>query len=694
MRTKVTLFLLFLNVALFAFIFGFEREWRTDRAFLEIRRRVLGPAAANIHTLQISGPGLATPIALARNGENWFLTAPVQWPANPHAVSRIINELQFLEHETSFAVADLAANEQNLADYGLAEPALTVTFTAAPASDPAAPPPAPIALALGSETTVGNRLYVLSPDGRRIHVVNRSLAESLRLSLDQLRSDTAFTIPVFEVRSLNLQTATPANLRIRLRRDGNRWSFEAPIIARASKTATELTLNRLNQLRTRRFLGATRDRPELVAESGTADPTFRVTLEGNNRRETLLLGREIGPVPAPIVPGQTADPAAPPDLEYYARMEDRDALFTVALPASLLDSLRGAQETLRDRRVLDLEGRTITSLALSAPNYPELTLQRFEPNATTPSAAWQLVRADAAGTPRTEPADPAIVDRLLQNLTLLEARQFLRDAPSDLELENWGLVRPIRRLELTFAPAPGLAAGPVNATLLLGVASEREGRVYAKLAQQPFVYLVDPRILDLLPVVPRSYRDRLLRELPAGTRLTGLTLTDLEDQSTLYAHTLAPGETWETVLAAEPPARRAALTTLRAQLRTLRAERITADGFTPTIAVNGEERPWAYRVEATLALSGGPGGQSTTSSLFFAARDGGSLQLVGAPEFDLVFEAPQPLLDAMWALTYGPRDPGPATTEPGPAGGSAGGPPASSPSPASPVEPTAALATP
>ena len=43
MRTKVTLVLVFLNVALFFFIFKFERNWRTERASLEARRRVLGP---------------------------------------------------------------------------------------------------------------------------------------------------------------------------------------------------------------------------------------------------------------------------------------------------------------------------------------------------------------------------------------------------------------------------------------------------------------------------------------------------------------------------------------------------------------------------------------------------------------------------------------------------------------------------
>jgi hypothetical protein len=41
MRTKVTLVLLFLNVALFFYLFSFDRTWRTGPS-PEARRRVLG----------------------------------------------------------------------------------------------------------------------------------------------------------------------------------------------------------------------------------------------------------------------------------------------------------------------------------------------------------------------------------------------------------------------------------------------------------------------------------------------------------------------------------------------------------------------------------------------------------------------------------------------------------------------------
>jgi len=117
MRSKVTLVLLFLNVALFFFIFYFERDWRIERASQEARRRVLGPEAANIRTLEVSGTTPGSSFSLERRGDAWFLTRPVEWPANLNAVSRILNELQFLEHEASFNTRDLEKNGQKLADY-------------------------------------------------------------------------------------------------------------------------------------------------------------------------------------------------------------------------------------------------------------------------------------------------------------------------------------------------------------------------------------------------------------------------------------------------------------------------------------------------------------------------------------------------------------------------------------------------
>lgn len=679
MRTKVTLALVFLNVALFAFIFYL----RSGVPPLDEKPGVLGPEVVNIQSMEITSTARPGPLRLERRGESWHLVEPVDWPANPFAVTRILSELQQLRSQASFAVKDLARNGQSLADYGLEKPVLVLTFR------PAGGAAEPTVLRIGDTAKVGNRLYVLSPDGERVHVVNRSLAESLSLRLEELRSDSLFSIQVFEVRSLNLQTGAPTNLKVRIARSNSRWQFESPITTRADKNQTDITVNRLNGLRILTFVDPRA--PEALRLS-PEEMTLRITLEGNNRREALILGDRLKDPPAGVSRDATASPDGDGpalDIEYYyGKMEDKAPVFTVGVPASLVEDLRNAQETLRDRQILDVDTTAITSIVLAASGQPDLTLQRLEASAASTGAPrWQIVRQASERGPQTVPADQAQVEQLLQHLSGLRAQKFETDAPSEAALEDFGFNRPARRIRITSNPPAGNtpagapAPAPATTTLLVGIGVDRN--VYAKLDSPNFVYRVDNDTLEQLPVAPLAYRERVLRDLPEGARVTGLKLTDLTEQRVLLEATLPgpeappPQGAGETAPPAPAPAPPATAQELAAQLRTLRAQRFVQEEFSKTVSVLGEERPWRYQLDCTLALIGGNGGREETFTLFFAERAGGTTQLVGSPTFDVVFEAEQPLIDALFAVVYGPKDPGPR--EPAPAATGSSDAPATAP---------------
>ncbi len=654
MRSKVTVVLLFLNVVLFFYIFKFEKQWRAEQNGIESRRRVLGPEVAAIDSLTRTSRTGAT-LKLERSGEVWRLTQPYEWPANPNAVARIINELQFLEHETSFAVADLAKSGQSLADYGLTDPAITLTFTSAGRT---------YTLKIGDDTKIGNRLYVLSADGTRIHVVGRSLADSAGLALDEIRADSIFTVPVFEVRSLNLQTAAPSNLKVRLRRDSAaRWVFEAPILARANKGGVEVTINALNALTAKKFIEPRDADPE---HTGLNSPLLRVTLEGNARRETLLLGRAVGAAVTPAREG------ALPETEYYAKIEDKAVVFTVAVPGPLIEVLRAAQEELRDPRVLDFEAGSVTALTLTAPGQPELTLQRLEAGAGgAVPAAWQAVVRITGQAPLTTPADTAVVTELLQKLQLLSAHQFgkdlpkfVSDAPSAADLEEEGFNRPEREITLSLNTGGGLRGTETSTqTLQVGLSPAQPGQAFARVTNAPYIYRILPDILeDTLPLA-RHYRQRLLRELPDSARVTRFRLVELatnkevfqaHNETALTPEALATAKLNETVTKN--------YTALLAQLRTMKAKRFTAESFSPDHAeTNLGPLPWRYRLDVDLVLAGGANdAPSSTTSLFLTERIGGTTMFAGTTDFGgVVFEVTQEMLDPLFALTYGKaNDPG------------------------------------
>ena len=671
MRTKVTLFLLFLNAALFAFIYyaklGPDNK-PTDKNL------VLGPETANIQSLEIATAGATTPIKIERTNETWSLSSPLQWPANEFAVSRIISELQQLHPYATFSITELTQTGQTLADFGLEKPPLTVTFTPAPAA-PGTPAPKPVSLKIGDPTKAGNRLYILSPDGKNVHVVNRSLAESLALHLEDLRADTLFTIHTFEVQSFRLQPPAHAT-GIRISKDtNNRWLFESPFKTnnvRADKTATILAITELHKLRAKTFLDPKNIDP---AKTGLGTPELQITLNGNNRHETLLVGLPVEPADTTPAPAATAP--AYPFVEYYAQMDDKTPVFTVAIPTkptSLLETLLSAQETLRDTHVLDLEPSTITTISLSAPNLPEVTLQRLESSTANPATApWQVVRHNGNQGPQTLAADRELVELLLQRLSQLTAEKFVDDAPSTATLEDFGFNRPSRQITISRAKSP---AGAVT-TLQIGATAGNELSVYAKLAGQPYIYRVNSEILHNTPVSLLAYRDRLIRELPTGAQITGLKLTDLVNNTILLETSLPIPAPVNGITAPALPVSRETIDALTTQLRVLRAKTFLREEFANTITIGTEERPWRYRLDATLSLVGGAAAQTSISTFFFSDRTGGTTQYVGSPDLSLVFEAEQPLLDTFFAVVYGPKDPGPAkpvtppappaTTEPTPA---------------------------
>jgi hypothetical protein len=644
-RTKVTLVLVFLNVALFFFIFTFERSWRTEAASREARRRVLGPESADISMLEVTSTAPGGSFKLARQKGNWMLVEPIDWPANETAVSSIVHELQLLEHEASFAVAELAQTKQSIADYGLDQPKLTVAFRSGSGDAGAL-----TVLRIGDTTSVGNRLYVLSPDGQRIHIVNRSLADSLSMSLEQLRAETLLTIPVFEARSLSVQAAatgearqaqapTPGALRIRIRRDGARWTFESPVIARASKLEVDRTINQLNALHPKTF-----NPPGAPSIPPSSAAFLRITLEGNNRYETLYLGEPVTPVP---------DREEAAQIEYYAQLEDRRPVFTVMVPRRLTDILRNAPLNLRERRILDFDPRSVRAITLSAPvqSSQAIELQRLEDTTAGIDGGWQVVRRGDAQGPQTRAADTAQVQRLLSQLMLLSAKSFESDAPTSADLENWGFNRPEREVTLT------LDGSATPLVLRLGTDARREVYARSGAPSDPGLSIVsvDADILREVRPDVLAWRNRVLHELPAAARIIALKIVNLPDQEVLFEASF-DGAGEPTAPVHDP----AAVASLLSALRKLQAREFVRDSFVERVTVAGEFRPWRFRLDATVVLPGGTGaGQTSTLTLFLSERAGGTQQLAGSRDFDAVFALEQPLLDSIWALTYGPRDPGP-----------------------------------
>ena len=350
--------------------------------------------------IELSGSGLEVPRILERQGSTWQLIEPMKWSANYFAINRILNQLQFLEEEASFLVDEIANTGQSLADYGLENPLLKLTIIDNNER---------ISLSVGTLTEIGNNVYLLGPKERKIFVVNRQVIDGLITDLNDLRTREIFDIPVFEVDALGLQIRSDSSadgslLKVRLARSNGAWSFEAPVIAKADPALVDNTINALTTAKVERFLEG-----EDLALKGLESPLMRVTVHGNKRRQTLIIGN--------------LDRLAQGKPEYFAKLEDNPAIFTVM--AQPFDALLKAQEGLRERNFMKFDRSKVLAINISEDGQ-KIRLQKLESS----DEDWQVLESKDNEEIRPYRADPNIMMSLLDDLSNLRASSFVVDAPT------------------------------------------------------------------------------------------------------------------------------------------------------------------------------------------------------------------------------------------------------------------------
>ncbi len=611
MRKQLTVILILLNLVVVAVFYLFERT-DPERTLKENSRKIFGEEAVEIDYIRISGENLGADRVLRKEENTWMLASPIEWPANFFAVSRILNQITFLEKETSFAVDELEAAGRNLASYGLENPQLKLEFGKGIART---------AITIGSSTEIGNRVYILSPDQKEIMVIKRGLYDSLLVDLGNLRSQSVFDIPLFEVRTLSLQKSYPTPLRIRISRFNDNWRFEIPFQTSADRVKVETVINGLNSLSVQNF--ETNALPDLNIY-GLDNPTMRLTVEAADKRQSILIGNKVP---------DTAD-----DSLYYAKGSENDTIFTI--PGLLFDnSLNNAQEELRDRRFLKFDPNSLSTIEITQSSR-SVSLQKLE------TGTWQVLQREKDGNVTAEAADTKKLADMMTTLYMLRAQNFISDAPSNADLENYGFTDPQRIIELK---------GGTPLTLLIGDLVEGTPRhAYAKLKEEPFIYEIDTSILAEFHTRPFNYKLRTLHQQPKEAKLVGLTIWAAESDSIVYNAALNEvTPTWEQIADADEldDEGRESLLSLVEQSKSIEAREFIQDDF--------ENVPWKYRLDMLFESTDNQSQSPWTTQLWVTERLTGTNAIAGIKSEGGVFYTTQAFTDAFFKLTFTRFDPGP-----------------------------------
>lgn len=629
MRLRFTTLLIVLNLIAFGLIWILDTRHEDADTHMGGLAGRIGRAVIEANRIELDGQGLPEARVLERRGSEWTLAKPLQWPANSFAVNRMLNQLQFIEAEASFTIEEIERTGQGLADYGLETPLIKLTIGSSEN---------PTQLYIGKPTDIGNNVYLLGPDQAEIFVVSRQVIDSLLVELSDLRSRSVFNIPVFEVEALSLQTyngSAPQNgeLKVRLARTSTGWLFEAPLNAEADPALVATTINTLTAAKVARF-----PEGDDAVVQGLENPSMRITLQGNKRQQTLLLGNQ--------------DPAARTEATYFAKLADNPTVFT--LPAQPFDALREAQAALRERNFISFDPASLNGIDISQGEL-QIRIQKLE------TGDWQVIRSDSGTAIQPYQADPTILRTLMQDLRNLRAINFASDAPNSSDLDQLGFNAPRRTITLT-SPTESL-------TVQLAHPETNNTQLYARTSELEYIYEVDRRAtLELLSLNALKYRDRRLETLPEAAQITALKLENLETGQVIFEAALSDDRsTWDSELMDQEPSRRESILALLEAMRAFNVKNYLLDEFLPAYPLEPSKTiPWAYRLTADLLLPGDALGQQDSRSYVFTKRLSGTIQVGGSEQHETIFEVTPTILDALYHFNESMQLPPEATGTPVP----------------------------
>jgi len=234
-----------------------------------------------------------------------------------------------------------------------------------------------------------------------------------------------------------------------LERKGKSWWLSKPVQAPADKTAVETLLNRFKNLKAEVELDTKKP------EYGLTNPTANLIVhDKRGRTYRIQFGHK-----------------TPDNFGVYAVVEGWRK--PVVLTSWIFDDANKSPDDFRDNRLLVFNRDNVTKLALVYPD-KQIVCERKGKD------EWRMVE------PIKTEADNSAISTLLDNLSTLQARQFVVERPKKSQLASYQLDKPSLQVQIW------LKGREKPLTVSIGKQHETEKtRYYARTSRFPAVVLVD-----------------------------------------------------------------------------------------------------------------------------------------------------------------------------------------------------------
>lgn len=275
-RGRSTLILLVVALGLGGYLYFVE----SDRPVQDenAKKKVFTYETDKITEVQVKSASGTTALRKGSDGA-WTIFQPVQAAADRNSINDIITNLANLEEER-----EVDPNAADLKAYGLAEPAVDITFQVEGDKEPKR-------ILVGDKTPASGHVYAKLPATSRVFLVGAALQTAADRSTFDFRDKAALTFDQTKVQSLELASAAET---IRLEKSGEEWKIVKPIQAPADFVSVNGLIGQLQSAQ----MTALKDQPEDLkdlAQYGLDKPVVVASLGTGTSTVKLELGKDADP---------------------------------------------------------------------------------------------------------------------------------------------------------------------------------------------------------------------------------------------------------------------------------------------------------------------------------------------------------------------------------------------------------------
>lgn len=461
MKLRSTIILLTVAAVLAGFIFFFEKKQPTSRDIAEREKTLVKFDETKITGIDIANGDTA--IQLRKESDAWRLTSPVSDRADDGIVSQLLHSAASIEK--SGVVEDLGKDgklKDSLKGYGVQQAKVRLKLTG---------DGAPEEIQFGKDTAFDRKIYARVGKEESVAVINNDVRSLITRGVDDFRDRKLTPFESSTVTGLKIRTKSGG---IDLIQVDNQWNLNAPIKARADEGKALDLISKANNARIEEFV--TQDEGNL-ARFGLAEPSGSLVIQSKDSDEDIEI--QIGA-------------ATEKDKEkLYARVPGRASVYIVN--KSIADVLNAKPNDLRDRKLARVNPDLVDRLTIEKSGQPKVVLARQEDS-------WKFIE------PGSDAANNIEVNRLIDILTNTETTGFIADTASDLL--KYGLDQPVLTVRFSSYSSETTAEAPEGETPVASIQfGKTEGdKLYARLAEEPFIVSVLPGILGNLPSSPAAFR--------------------------------------------------------------------------------------------------------------------------------------------------------------------------------------------